>query len=249
MRAIAAREVHRRYLALVHGRLERGAASASRRRSAATRNRACAWRWSRSGKPARTDVERLAASARAQRAALHAAHRPHAPDPRPPRVARPSAGRRRALRRRAGARPDAPGAACGTSCASRIRRTGAPLRLRAPSRRPTSPPRGANARSRRCRAAAGVRLQCRQPLADRRPWRSRKATSATGPEPPRPSRARARAGRRRTRCAEKGAWTAHRRVGARETLQPLRQGRTAQAIEPARTTAWPRRRCEAKHSS
>ena len=58
-----------------------------------------------SGKPARTDVERMRRRRRGiERAALHAAHRPHPPDPRPPGVARPSAGRRRALRRPAGAR-------------------------------------------------------------------------------------------------------------------------------------------------
>ena len=83
------------------------------------------------GKPARTDVDALARRRATAVSALrcHAAHRPHAPDPRAPGVARPSAGGRRAVRRRAGARPDAPGAACGRlGFAHPVTRRGAALR-------------------------------------------------------------------------------------------------------------------------
>ena len=109
-RAIAAREVQRRYLAIAQGTppSERFSVEAPIGRDPKMRTRMAVVA---SGKPARTDVERVAIARRLRRAALHAAQRPHAPDPRPSRVARPAAGRRPALRRRAGARHGAAGAA------------------------------------------------------------------------------------------------------------------------------------------
>ena len=65
-------------IARAHGRRRLGQAGADRRRAARH------------------------ATTRCSAAALHPAHRAHAPDPRAPGVARPSAGRRRALRRPAG---------------------------------------------------------------------------------------------------------------------------------------------------
>ena len=108
-RAIAAREVQRRYLAIAHGTpaQERWSVEAPIGRDPKMRTRMAIVA---SGKPARTDVERVAARRRVRRAALHVAQRPDASDPRPPLGARPAAGRRPALRRRACARHAAPGA-------------------------------------------------------------------------------------------------------------------------------------------
>ena len=68
VRAIAAREVQRQYLALAHGAARAARCThrgADRPRS---RSRACAWRSSAAGKPARTDVELRRRSAAALRA-------------------------------------------------------------------------------------------------------------------------------------------------------------------------------------
>ena len=109
-RAIAAREVQRRYLAIAAGNAPAARftveAPVGRDPNVRTRMAVVA-----SGKPARTDVERLAVARRLRRAALHAAQRSHASDPGPPGGARPAAGRRPALRRNARARHGAPGAA------------------------------------------------------------------------------------------------------------------------------------------
>ena len=104
--------------------LRRARASRSMRRSGATR--ACAPRMAvvASGKPARTDFELLASGGRLCRAALHPAQRSHAPDPRPPGGARPAAGRRSALWRRARARHGAPGACTPAGWPSASRRRG-----------------------------------------------------------------------------------------------------------------------------
>ena len=131
VRAIAAREVHRRYLAIAHGKAP--AAPIHDRGADRPRSAGCArgWRSSRRARPARTDVELAAAARGLRRAALHAAHRPHAPDPRPSGVARAAAGRRSPVRRRTGARHGAPGAACRRARASRIRRPAARSSFRA----------------------------------------------------------------------------------------------------------------------
>ena len=225
VRAIAAREVQRQYLALAHGR-RRGDAlqhrGADRPRSRKSRVRMAGRRAAASRRAPTSSA--LAASAAHCARALHPAHRPHAPDPRAPGVARPSAGRRRALRRRAGARPGAPGAACARAGASRTRARRA-ARLRAPSRRPTLPPRGEQCTSRRCEPRR-VRYNAGnpgQPL----PWRSRKrqahpARSRRSPREPE------REPRRRGHDAPRGRRTAHRE-SAPGTLQPLRPGLTAQA--------------------
>ena len=127
-----------------------------------------------SGKPARTDFELLADADGISARALHAAHRPHAPDPRAPGAPRPSAGGRRALRRRAGARHGAPGAACARTWRSRIRSRGAPLAFRLPRRRPTSPRPGAVVASASGRLRRACRLRYNRPPsgAIQRPWRS-----------------------------------------------------------------------------
>ena len=100
VRAIAGREVRRRYLAIAHGKAP-AAASASRRRSAATRDAPAHGRH-RLGQ-AGADRRRADRQRRhPERPALHPAHRAHPPDPGAPGVARPAAGRRPSLRRPAG---------------------------------------------------------------------------------------------------------------------------------------------------
>ena len=64
VRAIAAREVHRQYLALAHGGLGGPRSARSRRRSAATRRRACAWRWCDLAASRRAPTSSVLASAR-----------------------------------------------------------------------------------------------------------------------------------------------------------------------------------------
>ena len=74
MRAIAAREVHREYLAIAHGAAARSAAVASTRRSGAIPQSRVRMAVVACGKPARTDVERLsqrATAASALRCTLH----------------------------------------------------------------------------------------------------------------------------------------------------------------------------------
>ena len=200
VRAIAAREVHRQYLAIAHGKAP--AARVQRRGADRPRSadRACAWRSSPAGKPARTDVERIAGARRLQRPALHPAHRAHAPDPRAPGVARPSAGRRRALRRRAGARASSARRCMRAGSRSRIRVIGTAARLRRAACRPTwrrhggsSPVRRLERRGRRHRVTiAAIRFDAiaparRDPAAARasrrdpsRPDRDPRAHSTTG---------------------------------------------------------------------
>ena len=103
-RAIAAREVQRRYLAIAHGAPAHERVDASRRRSGAIRRCGRGWRSSRRARRRGPTSSASPRARRLRRAPLHAAQRPDAPDPRPPRGARPAAGRRPSLRRRAGAR-------------------------------------------------------------------------------------------------------------------------------------------------
>ena len=101
VRAIAAREVHREYLAIAHGAIARRDVAHRRADRRAIRSRASAWRWSPVASRARPTSRRSRGATASPRLRCIAAHRPHASDPRSPGVARPSAGGRRGVRRRA----------------------------------------------------------------------------------------------------------------------------------------------------
>ena len=128
VRAIAARAVDRQYLALCHGELREAAFSVDAPIGRDPQSRVRMAVVAR-GKPARTDVERVAArdGFSAVRCTLHTGRthqiRVHLA------VARPPAGGRCAVWRRAGAGHGAPGAACLPAGGSTHPVSGEPLRF------------------------------------------------------------------------------------------------------------------------